>query len=279
VLRERGEIDERYRWNLQSIFPDWAAWSSAYAELERKIDEFAALRGSLARGGTHLLAALELRDLIGRLSYKVWYFASLWYDQDQRDNSINAQRQQVQILFAKSAQASSWFDPELLAIPLATVQVWLAESSSLAVYRFAVEDLYRQQEHVLDENGERLLSFSSRFSSAPTDAYSSLTTAELRLVPLLQTHLTFPQIGERQQLSRHGGFPSIQRRQFPGFGQGPPVAQSSSSIVCTTGTALPRCSWVMQPILPVAIKSGFTLAMFLSLRSRNWPASSGWSRL
>ncbi|MEQ1911349.1 MAG: oligoendopeptidase F [Vicinamibacterales bacterium] len=180
VLRERGDIDERYRWNLESIFPDWAAWSSAYSELERKIDEFAGLRGSLARGGTHLLAALELRDLIGRLSYKVWYFASLWYDQDQRDNTINAQRQQVQILFAKSAQASSWFDPELLAVPLATVQAWLAESSSLAVYRFAVEDLYRQQEHVLDENGERLLSFSSRFASAPIDAYSSLTTADMK---------------------------------------------------------------------------------------------------
>jgi LuxR family transcriptional regulator, maltose regulon positive regulatory protein len=32
---------------------------------------------------------------------------------------------------------------------------------------------------------------------------SSLTTAELRLLPLLSTHLTFAQIGERLQLSRH----------------------------------------------------------------------------
>ena len=40
------------------------------------------------------------------------------YDQDQRDNQINARRQQVQILFAKAAQASAWFDPELLTIPL-----------------------------------------------------------------------------------------------------------------------------------------------------------------
>jgi LuxR family transcriptional regulator, maltose regulon positive regulatory protein len=32
---------------------------------------------------------------------------------------------------------------------------------------------------------------------------SSLTTAELRLVPLLQTHLTFREIGERLYVSRH----------------------------------------------------------------------------
>jgi LuxR family maltose regulon positive regulatory protein len=32
---------------------------------------------------------------------------------------------------------------------------------------------------------------------------SSLTTAELRILPLLQTHLTFPEISTRLHLSRH----------------------------------------------------------------------------
>ncbi len=70
--------------------------------------------GNARRRRERLLGALRLRDEIGQLEYKVWYFASLWYDQDQRDNQINARRQQVQILFAKAAQASAWFDPELL---------------------------------------------------------------------------------------------------------------------------------------------------------------------
>ncbi|HUR32701.1 MAG TPA: oligoendopeptidase F [Vicinamibacterales bacterium] len=180
ALRERSEIDNRYKWNLSTILEDWAAWESAYGELDRKIAAFAQRQGTLAGGADALLSALELRDAIGQLSYKVWYFASLWYDQDQRDNDINARRQRVQILFAKAAQASAWFDPELLAIPIATVQQWLAGSERLAVYRFAVEDLYRQQEHVLDDKGEHLLSLSSRFSSAPYDAYASLSTADLK---------------------------------------------------------------------------------------------------
>jgi LuxR family maltose regulon positive regulatory protein len=36
-----------------------------------------------------------------------------------------------------------------------------------------------------------------------TVGVSSLTTAELRLLPLLFTHLTFPEIGERLYVSRH----------------------------------------------------------------------------
>lgn len=180
ALRERTEIEDRYKWNLRHIFRDWAEWEASYQTLDLKIAAFAGLQKTLALGGERLLAALQLRDEIGQLSYKVWYFASLWYDQDQRDNQINARKQQVQILFAKAAQATAWFDPELLAIPLATVQQWLAADGALAVYRFAIEDLYRQQEHVLDEKGEHLLSLSSRFSSAPHDAYAALSIADMK---------------------------------------------------------------------------------------------------
>ena len=96
---------------------------------------------------------------MGALSYRVWYFASLQYDEDQRNNDINARRQQVQILFAQQQQASSWFNPELLAIPLDTVRSWMDANADLAVYRFAIESLFHEQEHVLDEQGERLLSY------------------------------------------------------------------------------------------------------------------------
>ena len=88
-----------------------------------RCQDYREVRGAarFSRGGSgssNLLAALKLRDLIGQLEYKVAYFASLWYDQDQRDNQIDAKQQQVQILFARDAQASAWFNPELLKVPL-----------------------------------------------------------------------------------------------------------------------------------------------------------------
>ncbi len=179
-LQERNQIPDRFKWDLTGIFSSWDEWQIAYADLDRKVQAFAGLEGTLVRGGAALLSALKLRDEIGQLEYKVWYFASLWYDQDQRDNQINARKQQVQILFAKAAQASAWFDPELLKIPLEKVQTWLTAQNELAVYRFAIEDLYRQQEHVLDDKGERLLSLSSRFSGSPNDAYAALSTADVK---------------------------------------------------------------------------------------------------
>ena len=187
-LRDRDQIAERFKWDLSNIFSDWDAWQRGYAELDQKLQAFGALQGTLAQGADRLLAVLTLRDEIGQLEYKVWYYASLWHDQDQRDNQTNATRQQVQILFAKAAQAAAWFDPELLSIPLPTVHAWMAASPALAVYRFALEDLYRQQEHVLDDKGERLLSLSSRFSSSPNDAYAALSTADVKYPSVRLSH-------------------------------------------------------------------------------------------
>src|SRR6266571_3700896 len=179
-LCDRTDIPDRFKWNLTHIFPDWSAWQSAFEELDTRIGAYAALQGTLAQGADRLLAAMKLSDDIGQLTYKVWYFASLKHDEDQRDNTINARRQQVQILFAKASQASAWFNPELLKIPLPAVQQWMTAHAELAVYRFALEDLYRQQEHVLDDKGEHLLSLSSRFSTSPNDAYAALSTADIQ---------------------------------------------------------------------------------------------------
>ena len=180
MSRPRIDIPSQFKWNLGDIFPDWATWDGGYRELDRRIDEFAALRGTLASGSEAVLAAFRLNDELGQLAHKVWYFAALHYDQDQRDNDTNARKQQVQLLLAKSSQASSWFNPELLQLPIETVRGWIDATPGLQVYRFAIEDLYRQQEHVLDEKGERLMSLASRLAGAPGDTYFALSTADAK---------------------------------------------------------------------------------------------------
>ena len=178
--RRREEIPDRFKWNLNDIFDSWQSWESAYKALEAGIDRYAALKGTLSGGPERLVDAFRLSEELGQLAYRVWYYPSLQYDQDQRDNTVNARRQQVQILFARWKQAESWFNPELLQIPLEHVRQWMDQEPALQVYRFAIEDLYRQQEHVLDDSGERLMSLASRLAASPNDAYWALSTADAK---------------------------------------------------------------------------------------------------
>jgi oligoendopeptidase F len=207
-VRTRDEIPEPFTWNLSDIYPHWEAWEAALKDFEAKLAGYAEIKGTLAQGAARLLTAFKLEDDLGQLSYKLWYYAGLTYDQDQRDNAANARRQRVQILFAKAEEARSWFAPELLAIPLETVRGWMAADPELGVYRFAIERLYHQQEHVLDEKGEHLLSLASRFAATPHDTHSMLSTADVRH-PTVTLHdgtrvtLTYGQYNALLSTNRH----------------------------------------------------------------------------
>jgi oligoendopeptidase F len=178
--RDRSDVPDAYKWNLADIFADWSAWEAGCAGLESAIERVPSLQGTLGRGPERLLVALRTADQLGQLAYRVYYYAALMHDEDQRSNEVNARKQRVQVLLAQWAQATSWFNPELLRIPVETVREWMDTHADLAVYRFALEDLYRQQAHVLDEDGERLLSLASRFESTPHEAYEALSTADVK---------------------------------------------------------------------------------------------------
>jgi oligoendopeptidase F len=180
VQLARHDIPERYTWDVTAICRDWTDWQSRYEELAAAIEAFTTFQGRLGQGADQLLAAFRAMDAMGELSYRVWYFAALQYDEDQRNNEVNGKRQQVQILFARQQQASSWFNPEVLAIPLATIRDWMDADRDLALYRFAIESLFHEQEHVLDQAGERLMSFAGRFNSVPYDSYAALTTSDMK---------------------------------------------------------------------------------------------------
>jgi oligoendopeptidase F len=178
--RNRAEIPAQYKWDFTAIYPTWDAWSAAVKEMEARMDTFAALKGSLSQGPAAVLRAYQLFDDIGQLQYKVYRYPQLQRDVDLRNNEIAGKLQRVQAVFAKFGTATAWFTPEILTIPQATMEKWIAETPALAPYRFTILDNYRQQKHVLDEKGERLLSFASQFNQTPTTAFQELSTSDIK---------------------------------------------------------------------------------------------------
>jgi oligoendopeptidase F len=176
----RDEISEQHRWDLGDIYADAEAWELGFVELERRVEALAQRQGSLDSGGSALLDTLQERDALEALSHRVWWYASLMHDEDMRRNDNDERKQRVSLLLARASIATAWLRPEILALGEARVAEWIAASPDLAVYRFHLEDLFRQQDHVLDEPRERLLSYAAPLSNAPRDAYSMLSTADAR---------------------------------------------------------------------------------------------------
>jgi oligoendopeptidase F len=176
----RAEIPAQYKWDLNPIFPNWDAWEAGMKALDAKMSEFAALKGTLAGGPQAVLHAYRLYDEVGMLEDKVYNYPQLQRDLDTRNQEVSARFQRVQALLAKFGTATAWFTPELLTIPQATMEQWIAQTPDLGIYRFTILDNYRLQKHVLDEKGERLLSYSSRANETPRTAFQELSTSDIK---------------------------------------------------------------------------------------------------
>ena len=179
-MRTRDEIPAQYRWDFSPIYADWNAWEAGMKEIEAKMDAFGAFKGTLASGPEAVLAAYRAFDDIGILSYRVYLYPALQRDIDTRNQDISGKFQRVGAVFARFGTATAWFTPELLSIPQATMEQWIEKTPELAPYRFGIMEDYRQQAHVLDEKGERLLSYASQLNRAPTAAFQELSTSDIK---------------------------------------------------------------------------------------------------
>jgi oligoendopeptidase F len=178
--RDRAEIPEKYTWDLSHIYPGWDVWESDLDRLQKQMDTYQELKGTLAEGPQQILEASRLSDELGQLAYRAYQYPGLMQSQDTRDNAVQARLEQVRLALAAFRQATAWYTPELLEIPEETMQGWLDETPELAPYRFGIEESYRMQRHVLDEDGERLLAYASTLGGTPAQTYTMMADADVK---------------------------------------------------------------------------------------------------
>ena len=177
--KTREEIDPQYKWKVSDIYPDWESWQNGLAQLEMLMDSMVVFKGTLAQGPDQLFRALKLDEDINILIYRVYQYPRFQWDLDTRNQEISGKVKQVQLLFAKFQTATAWIQPEMLQIPWETMAKWLDDTPELTPYRFSIEDLYRQQAHVLDEDKEKLLSYFSQLKRSPASIFVELGTSDI----------------------------------------------------------------------------------------------------
>jgi oligoendopeptidase F len=180
ATQNRSEIAAEFRWDFSPIYTSWDAWEAGMQDIDRRIDAFVKLKGTLKNGPDAVLKAYQAFDDIGKLQYKVYGYTALQREIDTRNQDVSGKFQRVMALFAKLGTATSWFTPELLSVAQPTMEQWIAATPALQAYRFTILDNYRQQKHVLDESGERLLSYAARFSATPKATFQELSTSDIK---------------------------------------------------------------------------------------------------
>jgi oligoendopeptidase F len=176
--RDRSKIPEKYKWNLDNIYPNVAAWRAAKEKLAADIPQMRRFEGKLASSASALSDALDLRSQIQKELARVSSYASMLQSQDTRASEPQGMMQEIQQVATSYAAASSYIAPEILKAGAATIEDFIASEPRLKDYGFYLRDVLRRAPHTLSDGEEKLLASATRLSSAPRNMFNIFTNAD-----------------------------------------------------------------------------------------------------
>ncbi|MFW5917717.1 MAG: oligoendopeptidase F, partial [Halorubrum sp.] len=176
---ERADIDEAYKWDLQSVYADDDAWDAAYEAVAERIDELRRYEGRVVDDAATLLELLELREDVFRDLEEVVTYAQLRSAEDTRNQEYQAMSAKASSLGSEASSAVSYLEPELQSLTESDVEAFLDEEPVLAEYEHYLDDVLRMKPHTRSAEVEAVLADLSEVTSAPSEIYSMLTNADM----------------------------------------------------------------------------------------------------
>ena len=199
MAKQRNEIEEKYTWDLSTIFPTDEAFEAELAQVSEEVKKAASLAGHLLDSADSLLTTTEIQlDLMRRIE-KLYSYAHMKNDQDTRVAKYQEYQAKGMTLYSDFGQSFAFYEPEFMAITEEQYQAFLAEQPALQLYQHYFDKLLKKKAHILTQREEELLAGAGEIFGAAGETFAILDNADI----------VFPMVhdedGNEVQLS-HGNY-------------------------------------------------------------------------
>ena len=199
MAKQRNEIEEKYTWDLTTIFPTDEAFEAELAQVSEEVKKAASLAGHLLDSADSLLTTTEVQlDLMRRIE-KLYSYAHMKNDQDTRVAKYQEYQAKGMTLYSDFGQSFAFYEPEFMAITEERYQAFLAEQPALQQYQHYFDKLLKKKAHILTQREEELLAGAGEIFGAAGETFAILDNADI----------VFPMVhdedGNEVQLS-HGNY-------------------------------------------------------------------------
>jgi len=176
---EKAKDYYKYNWKLTDIYADWDAWQKDLDYLNSQVPKYLEYKGTLGSSAETLLEYQKFSEKNSQISSKLYIYASLGKDVDGKNPVYITKIQQLQTMWVALSRNTTWVQTELASIPKETMDKWMKENKELAIYEHDYDSFYRQLEHILDEETQKISTYYSKALGAASNIYGSLSTADM----------------------------------------------------------------------------------------------------
>ena len=186
-LPARSQVDKRFTWDSESVFPNEAGWEQAVETLTARLPDLAEFKGHLGDSPDALADWFAANESAHRLMGKLMVYSTMSYSVDTGDQAALARADRARTLAAQLGAATSFALPEMIGIGIPKVREWAASSPRLSHLGHYFDRIEKLQKRIRSAEVEELLTQVSDPLATALSVHGVLANADLRFAPAVGT--------------------------------------------------------------------------------------------
>jgi oligoendopeptidase F len=183
-LPTRAEIEDRYKWDLSTVFESAEAWERERRAVEDRLADLRAYEGEIVSDGETLVRALRLFEEVLRRTQRLRLYARLRRNEDTTDGARRERLHESDRLDREVTKLTDALRREIAAAGRESVSGVVETTDGLGRYEGFLEDVLRMSAHARSPEVEDLLAEFADVAESPVRVYSSLTNNDVDPEPV-----------------------------------------------------------------------------------------------
>ena len=139
----RSEIEDKYKWDLESIYKDNNEFDSDKDKVLNLINKIESFKGNITSSSDNLLKFLKYDEQIMIILTNLYIYSSCKYNEDVSNTENQKRYNEVSNVDSIYSDKSSFVLPELLKTDYSVIKDFINENESLKEYEFDLKEIYK----------------------------------------------------------------------------------------------------------------------------------------
>ena len=178
--KNRSEVEETYKWNLNALLKE-----EEIPEIKKEIleltNELETFKGHILESSNTFAKFYEVDEKLSRLIDQLSVYSYMNCDVETTDSKRQGLKMEVESLLENISERLTFIEPEILSDDYETIKKYIEENDSLKQYQFSLEKLFRQKEHTLSEQEERIITLASNAMGTGDDVFYNIDNSDIHL--------------------------------------------------------------------------------------------------
>nr|WP_314278477.1 oligoendopeptidase F [uncultured Peptostreptococcus sp.] len=179
MARERMEISNEYKWDLEKMYPSKEAMEADIANIEAGIEKVSTYKGKLSASADNLYGALKLMEDTSRKISHYYVYTHMRHHEDTRINENLAASSKSEIMSTNLSKATAYIVPEIIDMDEKVLETYL-EDERLSYYKKMIDEILRDKPYTLSAKEESIMAAAGELVGVAENTYEMLSYADMK---------------------------------------------------------------------------------------------------